>query len=298
MNTLGFYIFYIIAWFIALLPFKILYLLSDILFAIVYYIIPYRKKVVLNNLHNSFPGKSRDEIDSIAKAFYTHFCDIIFEVIKMIHLSKKQLDKRVVYEGLELFTDACQQNKHITVFLGHNGNWEWISGLGRHICHHAYTVYKPLNNKHFDRFMYRIRTRMGIDLLPIRQVSKELLKNARNNHLTATGFIADQTPTWDEIGYWTEFLNQDTPFSIGVEKITKKMNAAVVYLATEKVSRGYYKVNVIKLFDESKDQPEYAITEKYARVLEEHIQKHPAHWLWSHRRWKRKRKRDKRIIPE
>ncbi len=289
LSTPGFYIFYIIAWFMALLPFKILYLLSDILFVIVYYIIPYRKKVVLNNLYNSFPGKSRDEINSIAKAFYAHFCDILFEVIKMIHMSKKQLNKRMVYDGLEYFDEAYRNNKHISVLLGHNGNWEWISGIANNVPHHAYTVYKPLNNKHFDRFMYRIRTRVGIDLLPIRHVSKQLLIHYRKNHLTGTGFIADQTPTKDEIGYWTEFLNQDTPFSIGVEKITKKMNAAVVFLATEKISRGYYKVNVIKLFDESKDQPEYAITEKYARVMEEHIQKHPAHWLWSHRRWKRKR---------
>jgi KDO2-lipid IV(A) lauroyltransferase len=207
----------------------------------------------------------------------------------MIHMSKKQLDKRVVYNGLNHFEEAYKLNKHISVYLGHNGNWEWISGIANHIPHHAYTVYKPLSNKHFDRFMYRIRTRMGIDLLPIRQVSKELLKNYRNHHLTGTGFIADQTPTRKEIGYWTDFLNQDTPFSIGVEKITQKINAAVVFLATEKVSRGHYRVNVIKLFDESTDQPEYAITEKYARVMEEHIQKHPAHWLWSHRRWKRKR---------
>ncbi len=289
LSTLGFYLFYIIAWFIALLPFNILYLLSDILFVIVYYIIPYRKKVVLNNLYNSFPGKSRDEINSITKAFYAHFCDIIFEVIKMIHMSKKQLNKRMVYDGMEYFDEAYRNNKHVSVLLGHNGNWEWFSGISNYVPHHAYTVYKPLNNKHFDRFMYRIRSRMGIDLLPIRQVSKELLINYRNNHLTGTGFIADQTPTKDEIGYWTEFLNQDTPFSIGVEKITQKMNAAVVFLAIVKVSRGHYKVNVIKLFDKSKDQPEYAITEKYARVMEEHIQKHPAHWLWSHRRWKRKR---------
>jgi len=244
---------------------------------------------VLNNLSNSFPEKDHQEIKDISKSFYKHFCDIIFEVIKMIHLSKKQLDKRMVYDGLEYFDEAYRQNKHISVFLGHNGNWEWISCIANIIPHHAYTVYKPLSNKYFDRFMYRIRSRMGIDLLPIRQVSKELLINYRNNHLTGTGFIADQTPTKDEIGYWTEFLNQDTPFSIGVEKITQKMNAAVVFLAIVKVSRGHYKVNVIKLFDKSKDQPEYAITEKYARVMEEHIQKHPAHWLWSHRRWKRKR---------
>ena len=122
---------------------------------------------------------------------------------------------------------------------------------------------------------------------------RSIISYAKKKKLTFTGFISDQTPTKSEIHYWTKFLNQDTPIFLGVEKIAKKTNQPIVYLDMQKVKRGYYQVEIIKLFENPKDTKDYEITEKHVRLLESIIKEKPEYWLWSHRRWKHKKPNDK-----
>jgi KDO2-lipid IV(A) lauroyltransferase len=284
--TILYYIIYGFCWLIALLPFKILYLFSDMLFPLTYYILAYRKKTVLQNLHNSFPEKSEEEIREIAKKFYHHLNDLLFESIKMIRLSPSQLADRIPMINPEIFHDLYNRKKSVIAVVGHYNNWEWILGTKPFVPHHSIAVYKPLNNKWFDQFMIKLRSKYGTEIISMRKTLKTILDYKRNNVLTVSAFIADQSPVWEEVQYWTTFLNQKTPVYLGIEKIAKKTNQAVVYLHVRKTERGRYSVEIKKLFDEVSGTSHTEITEKHTGVLEQIIREKPEYWLWSHRRWK------------
>lgn len=286
MTIILYYIVYGFSWLIALIPLKILYVLSDALFPLIYYIIGYRKKVVFENLRNSFPEKSDHEIHRIARKFYHHLNDILFESVKMIHLSPKQLADRIPMKNPEVFHDFYKRKKSVIAVVGHYNNWEWILGTKPYVPHHSLAVYKPLNNKWFDEFMIRIRSKYGTEIISMRKTLKTILEYKSNNVLTVSAFIADQSPVWEEVQYWTTFLNQNTPVYLGIEKIAKKTDQAVVFLHVHKTSRGRYAVEIIKLFDEVSGITTTKITEKHTRVLEKIIRDKPEYWLWTHRRWK------------
>ena len=281
-----YYIIYGFSWLIALIPLKILYVFSDILFPFTYYVFGYRKKIVFENLHKSFPEKTEEEIQLIAKKFYHHLNDILFESIKMIHLSPKQLADRIPMINPEIFHDLYARKKSVIAVVGHYNNWEWILGTKPFVPHHSLAVYKPLNNKWFDEFMIRNRSKYGTEIISMRQTLKAVLEYKRNNVLTVSAFIADQSPVWEEVQYLTTFLNQNTPVYLGIEKIAKKTDQSVVFLHVHKTSRGRYAVEIIKLFDEVSGTTANEITEKHTRVLEQIIRDKPEYWLWTHRRWK------------
>jgi KDO2-lipid IV(A) lauroyltransferase len=281
-----YYILYCFSWLIALIPLRILYVFSDILFPFTYYVFGYRKKIVFENLHKSFPEKTEEEITLIAKKFYHHLNDILFESIKMIHLSPKQLADRITLINPEIFHDLYARKKSVIAVVGHYNNWEWGLGTKPFVPHHSIAVYKPLNNKWFDEFMIRIRSKYGTEIISMRQTLKAILEYKRNNVLTLSIFVADQSPVWEEVQYWTTFLNQNTPVYLGIEKMAKKTDQAVVFLHIQKTSRGRYAIEIIKLFDEVSGTAATEITEKHTRVLEQIIRDKPEYWLWTHRRWK------------
>lgn len=264
--------------------------MSYLFYLVLYYVFGYRKKVVFENLSNSFPQKNEAEIKQIAKEFYHYFCDLIFESFKTLTIDKKSMlqhcsidDKSIV-----LFKKLAEQNQSILLVLGHKGNWEWagntFSLLG---LHQLYVIYHPLGNEYFDSLMYKMRTRFGTRLIPMKDTFKEMVKH--RNELTATAFIADQTPQPDN-AHWMKFLNQETPVYLGAEKIATKMNRLVLFVSVERVKRGYY---VIKLDEKNIMNPADfdagGLTEAHTKRLEEDIEQQPETWLWTHRRWKHKR---------
>lgn len=289
MKAILFYIFYIFSWILTLLPLKILFIFSDILYFKAYYIFEYRKKIVFLNLKNSFPTKSETEIKHIAKAFYKHFCDTIFETLKLIHLSKNEMKRRVKYNNPELISNYYNQNKHVILVLGHYGNWEWITSLAMQIPHKSISIYRPLKNKFFDTFLHKLRIQYGCEIIPMHKTYQTLIGYYQNKILTTTGFISDQRPVIQETQYWTNFLNQETGIFLGIEKIAKKIDAAIVFLKMNKVKRGYYEVDFIPLFENTKNLDPYVITEAHVKMLEKTINEKPEYWLWTHRRWKRKK---------
>lgn len=279
-----YYLFLAAFWCISLLPFKLLYVFSDLLYLLTYYVVGYRKKVVMDNLKNAFPEKSVQEIRLTAKKFYRGFCDIIIETIIALTIDEIQLKARVRYINSEILNEPYYRNKSIIAVQGHYCNWEWTVMMGPELKEHKhYAIYKPLTNHFFDRLIYRLRARYGTEMIPGNSAYKTMLINKDKPGFYQFG--ADQTPPKDS-EYWTDFLNRDTPVFLGIEKIAKKLDLPVVFINTQRIKRGHYTIEFIKLFDNPAETGQYEITEKHVRTLEKIIMTEPANWLWSHRRWK------------
>ncbi len=277
-----------------LIPFPVIYIFSDIIYFLLYYVIGYRKKVVFSNLKKSFPEKSEDEIKKIAKKFYRYLCDVFLETFKTLTVFKSVAKKRIYLSpaSTKMIQDYYDQKKSLIFVLGHYGNWEWSANAFSINCkHQLYVIYHPISNKQFNWLMHKIRTRFGSKFIPMREIFKEMLRN--KNEINATAFVADQTPS-NENAYWTTFLNQDTPVFWGTEQIAKKMNYPVLYVTIDRVKRGYYEINTEVLFENPKDTTEGQISEAHTRKLEQDIIKKPEIWLWSHKRWKHSDKKPKK----
>ncbi|MCU0360115.1 MAG: lysophospholipid acyltransferase family protein [Bacteroidia bacterium] len=276
---------------VSLIPFFLLYPLSNLFSFLLYYIIGYRKEVVIHNLKKSFPEKSQKEIKKITKQFYIHFVDVIFETIKLISISEKRFKSHCRFnaEALQTFESFFAKNQSVVGIMGHCGNWEWAA-----IAHQFYFkqritgVYQPLSNKSFDEFMFRLRSRKGGHIIPMNQVYKQLLVLKEKNISTTLGLIADQASP-PESAYWCKFMNQDSAFFYGPEKIAKKFNFPVLYLGVKKIKRGYYEMRIKVLCENPNLLKEGEITQRYVNELESDLREQPFNWLWSHRRWKHKK---------
>lgn len=285
----NYFLYYLIIKPISLLPFWLLYKLSDIFYILVYHIVKYRRKVVYQNLTNAFPNKSAKEIDKIAKEFYSHFCDFIGESIKLISMSEAELLKRFNLLNPEIYEPFVKENKNLILIAGHYGNWEWLaSSIPTHSPKHLiFGVYKPLKNKFFNDKMFKIRSKTGIKLITPRELPHAFLEN--KNNLSGTAFLIDQAPSDPSKSYWTTFLNQDTPILLGTEKFAVKYNYPILAGKIKKIKRGYYTIETVVLCENPATTSKNEITEIHTRFLEQNIQEAPAYWLWSHKRWKHKR---------
>jgi KDO2-lipid IV(A) lauroyltransferase len=288
MAAIGYYIalpfIYAIAW----LPFPLLYLLSDLLYLLVFRVIGYRREVVLTNLRNSFPGKSEAEIKAIADGFYRWFCDLVLETLKTLTMSPRSVRERVTFEGAEILRAYAERGQSVILVLGHYGNWE-LAGARysqEKDIPQLYVIYHPLENPYFDRLLYRMRTRHGTKLYTMRETSRSMI---RDRHLlTATAFIADQTPS-PERAYWTTFLGQDTPVFLGTGTLARKLGHPIVYISITRPRRGHYHMTAEPLVEDPTTMTEGEITEVHTKRLEQDIRNYPDLWLWTHRRWKHKR---------
>ena len=271
---------------IAVLPFPLLYFFSDGIYILVYHVFRYRRKLVRQNLTRSFPEKQEIEIQEIEKRFYRYFCDLFLETFKTLTISKENMVKHCRFEQatIDIFEQLARENQSFMVVMGHFGNWEWGGNTFSICCRHQlYVIYHPLSNKHFNRLIYRMRTRFGTRLIPMKDTLRDMLNN--RGELTATAFIADQSPLPDR-AYWMDFLNQDTPVFLGIEKIALKIRYPIVYISLRRVKRGYYSAGAERIELPLPSQKTGTITEIHTRRLEADIRNQPENWLWTHRRWK------------
>ena len=283
-------IFYGFCRLLALLPLRCLYLFSDLLYLLVCYVVRYRRKVVMENLKNSFPEKTERERRQIARKFYRFICDLFIETVKLTNIDTPQIHRRIRYSNPEIFDDLYQKGKQIFFIPGHYGNWEWIATMEHTIPYHLATLYEPLKNKLFDKFFYDMRTKYGVEAFPSNTAIRAINQFLQKKRLTALGFISDQSPHRnDATHYWTTFLNQDTLVYLGVEKLARRYNVAVLYYEARRVKRGYYEVDVTLIAENAAETSEYEITNRHVQLLEETIRRNPQYWLWSHRRWKHKK---------
>ncbi|WMJ75629.1 lysophospholipid acyltransferase family protein [Cytophagaceae bacterium ABcell3] len=272
---------------LSLLPLSTLYGISNCLYLVAYRGIGYRKKVVRENLRNSFPEKSSKELLDLEKNFYRYLCDLIVEIIKKFTISKEEGYKRCSFKDSTVVDELASKQQNIIGITGHIGNWEWGDiCLGNHIKHKAYAIYKPLSTKVIDRLMHKQRRRFNVELIAMNDTYRRVISN--KNHLNVTFFIADQTPS-PQGAYWTTFLNQDTPVFRGPARIAKKMNYPMVYVSVKRKARGYYQLENELLVKNPTNHTEEELCEIYIRRIEKDIIENPETWLWSHRRWKHSR---------
>jgi Kdo2-lipid IVA lauroyltransferase/acyltransferase len=271
---------------LSLLPFPILYALSDFVCFILFHVFGYRKRVVVGNLRKSFPDKSAAEIEQIARSFYSYLCDLFLEMFKTLSISKASMLRhcQMSPEALTVFRELADEGRSLILVCGHYGNWEWAGNTFSLLCSQRLSViYHPLSSPAFDRLMYTMRTRFGTGLIEMNSTFKVMVK--QKGTVTATAFISDQTP-FPERAYWTEFLNQDTPIFMGPETIARKLNYPIVYTSVQKLKRGYYRIHAERLVDKPAATRDGEISELHTRRLERDIIAHPEIWLWSHKRWK------------
>jgi Kdo2-lipid IVA lauroyltransferase/acyltransferase len=284
MKRLGFYVALPFIYFISILPFRILYIISDFFYLIVYYIIGYRKHVVRQNLKNSFPEKTEKELLKIEKDFFHYIVDFFLEMFKSVTISQNQLKKRFSIENDEILEKLLKENKNIIVTAGHYGNHELANlALSFLIKHKVKGVYKPLSNEYFEKFFLDFRTRFGTQMIKMRDASTEIAKVENFNY--AFFLVNDQSPP-PERSYWTTFLNQETGFFTGHERFAKQYNMPVVYMCINKIGRGRYRIRVDLLTENPNLLADGEIIELHARKLENDIKSNPSIWFWSHKRWK------------
>jgi KDO2-lipid IV(A) lauroyltransferase len=289
VERIGTYLILVLSRFFNLIPKFILYRFADVFYIILFYLARYRKKVVYKNLRNSFPEKSDKEINRIAKKFYQHLSDTFTENCALLTMSKERVKNFIKIGDYGLLDDLYNKQKDVIGITGHYSNWEMFLVLPLISKHKVLGVYKPLNNKHFDKAFYKMRQKFGATPVKMHDTYKAVLQQKQNKQLTLLGLIADQRPQKKAGSYWTNFLNQDTVIYLGPEKVAKKLNASIVFLYLEKVKRGKYILRSKLLFEDPKVIEDHKITETHVRFLENMIKERPEFWLWSHNRWKHKR---------
>lgn len=286
VNLIIYYLFIIP---LSLLPFRVLYLISDFLYFVLYRLIGYRTAVVRQNLEHSFPEKSASEINVLEKEFYHHLCDVIVETFKSFTIGNKEILKRMVVENPELPDHYFSEGRSVLVGGGHYNNWEWIAtSLDQQIKHKTCALYTPLSNKFFENKMLKTRGKFGLTMVSIKRTAAFFEES--KNVPTATIFGIDQSPRNPDRCYWMHFLNQETGVLFGLEKYAKEYNYPVLFCAIDKIKRGYYSVRFSLVTDHPQETPHGWIIEDSTQRLEQQIITQPQYWLWSHKRWKHKRK--------
>jgi len=285
-----FIIIYPFIWLLSILPFRVLYFISDIFFYLIYYVIGYRKKTVTYNLKLAFPKKSEVEIKAISKKFYHHFVDIFIEMIKSFTISEKEILEHYKFTNVAVMNDLEAKNKSVVLLGSHYANWEWIFSLNLLITSNGYAVYKKLSNPFFDKKTRDTRGRYRTTLVPTSEIYKVISSNSKNNILSIYGFLGDQSPKINKVHYWSKFLGVKVPIHTGAEMLAKKNNLSVVAFHTKKVRRGYYESTFKLLAENPNDFKDYEITDLYLKELENSIHTEPEYYFWTHKRFKHKDK--------
>lgn len=278
----------------SLLPLSVLYFISDvILYPLVYYVARYRLKVVRQNLRNSFPDKSHNELKSIEKKFYRHFADLLVEIVHGYRASDEEMREHVVFENVDLVEELAQKTQGVIAYLGHMGNWEWIADLNKRFVDRSmveYNIYRQLKNPNSDKMMLELRSKRGGECIEKKQLLRKLVSLRHADHPFVLGMLSDQKPSKRSTYAWTHFLSQETAFLNGSEVLAKKFGFSAVYAHILSPKRGQYTVRFELITDNPAAMPEEDMTKKYAALLEQNIHAQPEQWLWTHNRWKWGRK--------
>ncbi len=282
---------------LSMLPLPVLFVISDVfIFPLIYWVARYRLNVVRSNLASCFPEKTAKELKRLEMRFYRHFCDSFMEMIRVLSMPDDEGRRRMKCINTEVFTRNGPQGKGSLVVLGHYGNWEYQVFLQLYMPdgwnQEPLSVYRPLKNKAFDYLYQRIRTHFGGKIVTKDGTYRKIIQLRRDNIPGVFGMVSDQSPSQKNINYWTNFLNHDTAIYSGPDRMARQTGYAVVYADVRKLSRGHYQTEYSILSDDPQSEAPDAITERYARAMEQTILRDPAFWLWTHKRWKHKRNND------
>lgn len=275
------------------LSFRTLYNLSDhFLYPLIYNLIGYRKHVVRTNLKNSFPEKTEAERQQIERDFYHLFCDYCVETIKMADMKPERMRRHMSFKGMEKVEEYARQGRSVVVYIAHSPNWEWITSLPLFLQDKSIIfgqIYHPLYNKVFDRLFLNLREQYGSISIPMKSTLRQIVEMKKQGKHFCIGFVADQSPKWEAIHHWVEFMHQDTPVFTGTEKIARRTDSAVFFMSLRKVRRSVYEAEFHEIASDCTQIPENGITEEYFRLVEQHLRQYPSQWLWTHKRWRKTR---------
>ena len=289
MQLLAYILIYPILWIVSMLPFRILYFVSDLLYILMYYVIGYRKKVVKENLNLVFPNKSEAELHIVLKRFYHHLCDMIVESVKSMNISIDSMKSRYKFNNLDIITDYEKQNKSIILMCAHYGSWEWIFILQTYTTHRSYAIYKRLQNKYFDRLVKSIRARYNSYLITTKETFSVMEEARKKGILSMSGFASDQSPKKDKARYWADFMGINVPVHTGAEALAKKLDMPIVFFSVKRMKRGFYEATFQTLADKPKSFKDYDITDRFLKLVEDQIIEAPEYYLWTHNRWKHRK---------
>ena len=290
--------YHLLSFFLKLLsyiPFGVLYFLSDGLFCLLYYVIRYRRRIVRKNLTESFPEKSERDILQLEKKFYHFFTDQVLESCKMASISPEEIKRRMTFKNMEKVNAVLREGKSIALYMGHYGNWEWVSSFPLWLEENALAVqiYHKLSNENMDRLILHNRGRMGAISVEMRKTARYITEMAMKKKVGIVGFIADQSPKKKESRHFLHFLNHEAPVLTGTEKMIKHYGFEAWFLDMKRVKRGYYEAELIQINDNPQAVPDFELTAVYFRMLEQMIRNCPELYLWTHNRFKHALKKDK-----
>lgn len=270
------------------IPFRLLYIISDGMFYLLYYVIRYRRAIVRKNLTESFPDKQQHEIKHIEKKFYHFFMDMTFESCKLASMSQKAIRRCMAFKNVEEVNSFLRTGKSVAVYLGHYGNWEWVSSMPLWLEKGSIgaQIYHKLRNKNVNRLMLHIRERMGAVSVDMYKTARYITTLAAEHKVSTIGFIADQSPKKQESHHFLHFLNHNAPVLTGTEKIIKHYGFEAFYLDVKRTRRGFYEAEFVKMHDNPSELPDFELTALYFRHLEQSIRRQPELYLWTHRRFK------------
>ena len=289
MRFIVYLIVYPILWCISMLPFPLLYLLSDFVYVIVYYVIGYRKKTVRENLALALPHLSVQERLVIEKKSFRHLCDMFLEMIKTMTISKKEISERFVFTNLEVYKKLEEQDKSIAMMLAHYASYEWVISMNAYVTFSAFAIYKKIANPYFDKLVRNIRSRFKAFLITTKETIPTIITNNQNKLLSIYGFASDQSPKISSAFHWQKFMGIEVPVHTGAEVLAKKYDMNVIFLKVKKVKRGYYQASFEVLSENASEVPNYEITDRFLKLVEQQIYEAPEYYLWTHKRWKHKK---------
>ena len=282
---------------LAHLPLKVLYAFSDIAYFFIYHVIRYRRKTVRHNLEMVFGTADRERIIAIEKKFYRFFADMILESCKLASVSPEEIRRRMKFTNVEAVNSMLKQGKSVSVYLGHYGNWEWVSSMPLWLENGVTgaQIYHKLRNKDMERLMLHIRGRMGAVSVDMHKTSRYITGLVNSRQVCVVGFIADQSPRWQEARHFLPFLHHKTPVLTGTEKITKHYGFEAFYLDVKRLRRGYYEAEFTQLHGNPRALPDFELTTLYFRRLEQAILRQPELYLWTHNRFKHAERSDETV---
>ncbi len=293
MQFIVYIIAYPLLWLIALLPFRLLYILSDIAYGITYYLIGYRKKTVRENLALTLPHLSAAERLIIEKKSYQHMCDMFLEMIKTMKISRPEIEKRFVFTNIEVYRQLEKQQKSIIIMSSHYASYEWLISVNYYTDFEGFAVYKKINNQYFDELVKKIRGKFNAHLIHIFETASVIRSNENKQIKGVYGLAADQSPQLKKNSHWEKFLGIEVPVYTGGEALSKKFDMNVLYLKVKKVKRGHYQATFEVLADDVQTLPKFELTKRYLQKVEEQIYEAPEYYLWTHKRWKHRGKKNK-----
>ncbi len=293
MNLILFYFTYPIICFFSILPMPILYIISDFFYVILYYVIGYRKEVILGNINIAFPEKTEKERKLIAKKFYKHFTDIILESVKCFTISEKEILKRYKYKNPEIVNKYINEGKSIALVGAHLANWEWSISLPFVVNTNLFGAYSKLRNENFEKKLRTTREKFGVIGSKTYNFMKFIDDKFEKKIQGAYILLSDQSPVLKKTFHWADFFGVNVPVHTGAEMLSKKYNLVVINYRAKKIKRGYYETDFELITENPREFKDFDISEKFLRITERNVREQPELYLWSHKRFKHKDKFEK-----